>query len=241
MDETVIINKEFRGPPEYGNGGYVCGVVAQLIGDAAEVTLRGPAPLEKLLKVQRLDEGGVVISDGDSIIAEGSPTTFDIDVPVPVSFEEAAAASKFYLGFEDHRVPTCFVCSPQVPEESGLHIYPSPIRERSIVATPWTPAARLGGPDGTVQSKFLWAVLDCPTGWALFAFTDFFGSPSSDPPVSGRFSGKIIEPVEVGQRCVVIGWPLNIEGRKGFAGSAIFSSNGDLHAVVRATWIRLKT
>jgi hypothetical protein len=67
MDESVIINKEFRGPPEYGQGGYVCGVVAQLIGDAAEVTLRGPAPLEKSLKVQRLDEGGVVISDGYSM------------------------------------------------------------------------------------------------------------------------------------------------------------------------------
>jgi hypothetical protein len=241
MEESVIINKEFRGPPEYGQGGYVCGVVAQLIGDAAEVTLRGPAPLEKSLKVQRLDEGGVVISDGDSIIAEGSPTTLDIDVPVPVSFEEAVAASKLYLGFEDHRVPTCFVCSPQAPEESGLRIFPGPIKERTIVATPWTPAARLGGPDGTVQSKFLWAVLDCPTGVALITFTDFFGPPSSDPPVSGRFSGKIIEPVEVGQRCVVIGWPLNIEGRKGFAGSAIFSSNGNLHAVARATWIRLKT
>ncbi len=59
MNESVIINKEFRGPPEYGQGGYVSGVVAQLIGDAAEVTLRRPAPLEKLLKVQRLDEGGV--------------------------------------------------------------------------------------------------------------------------------------------------------------------------------------
>ena len=241
MDETVIINKEFRGPPEYGQGGYVCGVVAQLIGNAAEVTLRGPAPLEKLLRVQRLDEGGVVISDGDSIIAEGSPTTFDIDVPVPVSFEEAVAASKFYLGFEDHRVPTCFVCSPQVPEESGLRIFPGPIKERSIVATPWTPAARLGGPDETVESKFLWAVLDCPSGWALMAFTDFFGSLPSDLPISGRFSGKIIEPVEVEQQCVVIGWPLNIEGRKGFSGSAIFSSNGKLHAVAKATWIRLKT
>ena len=36
MDESVIINKEFMGPPGYGQGGYVCGVVAQLIGDAAE-------------------------------------------------------------------------------------------------------------------------------------------------------------------------------------------------------------
>jgi len=241
MDESVIINKEFMGPPGYGQGGYVCGVVAQLIGDAAEVTLRGPAPLEKLLKVQHLDEGGVAISDGNTLIAEGSPITFDIDVPAPVSFSEAEAASKFYLGIEHHPVPTCFVCSTQIPEESGLSIFPGLIEERSMVATPWTPAARLGRADGKVESKFLWAVLDCPSGWALLDLAGFFGSVPYDPAALGRLSGKIIEPVEVGQRCIAIGWSLGVEGRKGYAGSAIYSSNGDLHAVARATWIRLKT
>jgi len=238
MSENVIINKQFMGPPEYGQGGYVCGVVAGLIGSAAEVTLRRPAPLEKPLKVQRFDKGGVAISDGDTLIAEGSPATLDVDVPPPVRFSEAEAASKSYLGLEHHPVPTCFVCSPQIPEESGLCIFPGPIEERSMVATPWTPAARLGGTDGKVESKFLWAALDCPSGWAL-VLAGFMGSVPIDPAVLGRLSGKIIEPVEVGQRCIVIGWSLGVEGRKGYAGSAIYSSKGDLHAVGRTTWIKV--
>jgi len=238
MDETVIINKQFTGPPEYGQGGYVCGVVAGLIGSNAEVTLRQPAPVEKSLKVQRFDEGGVAVLDDDTLIAEASSITLDIDVPLPVSLSEAEAASKLFFGFEHHPVPTCFVCSPQIPEEGGLSIFPGPIEERSVVATPWTPAARLGRADGKVESKFLWAVLDCPSGWAL-NIAGFVGSAPFDPIVLGRLSGKIMEPVEVGQRCIVIGWSIGMEGRKGYAGSAIYSSNGALHVVGRATWIKI--
>ena len=97
MGENVIINKQFIGRPEYGQGGYVCGVVAGLIGSTAEVTLRHPAPVEKSLRVQRFDEGGVIVLDGDTLISEASPITLDIDVPLPVSLSEAEAASKLFF------------------------------------------------------------------------------------------------------------------------------------------------
>jgi hypothetical protein len=42
MREQVIIDPRFRGPPDSGHGGYVCGVVAGLIDGTAEVTLRRP-------------------------------------------------------------------------------------------------------------------------------------------------------------------------------------------------------
>jgi hypothetical protein len=239
MSENVIINKQFTGPPGYGQGGYICGMVAELVGGAAEVTLRQPAPLEKPLQVQRFDEGDVAISDGDTLIAKGSPVTFDIDVPSPVSFSEAEAASKSYWGIKQHPVPSCFVCSPQIPVDIGLGIFPGPIEERSMVATPWKPPARLNGADGKVDSKFLWAALDCPSGWAL-VHAGFMGSAVPlHPAVLGRLSGKISEPVEVGQQCIVIGWSIGMDGRKGYAGSAIYSSSGDLHAVGRATWIKI--
>ncbi|MGD8264514.1 MAG: hypothetical protein PVJ22_19275, partial [Desulfobacterales bacterium] len=212
MSENVIINKQFTGPPGYGQGGYICGMVAELVGGAAEVTLRQPAPLEKPLQVQRFDEGDVAISDGDTLIAKGSPVTFDIDVPSPVSFSEAEAASKSYWGIKQHPVPSCFVCSPQIPVDIGLGIFPGPIEERSMVATPWKPPARLNGADGKVDSKFLWAALDCPSGWAL-VHAGFMGSAVPlHPAVLGRLSGKISEPVEVGQQCIVIGWSIGMDG-----------------------------
>ena len=45
MNQQVIIDPRFRGPPESANGGYVCGIVAGLIGETAEVTLRRPPPI----------------------------------------------------------------------------------------------------------------------------------------------------------------------------------------------------
>jgi hypothetical protein len=237
MTEHVIINKQFMGPPGYGQGGYTGGVVAGLIGSVAEVTLRRPVPCDTELKVQRTDDGGVALSVGDIVVAQGVPTALDIDMPAPMSYEEAVAASKFFPGWKQHPVPTCFVCSPQVPETIGLRIFPGPIRDRSIVATPWTPAAWLGDAEGLVQSQFLWAVLDCAAGWALVALSDFVGPPPYRPAVMGRLAAKINKPIKVGARCVAIGWPIGLDDRKGYAGAAIFSSDGSLHGVGKITYI----
>jgi hypothetical protein len=49
--ETMTIPRRFRGPPNSGNGGYVCGMLARHIAGAAEVTLRAPPPLETELSV----------------------------------------------------------------------------------------------------------------------------------------------------------------------------------------------
>jgi hypothetical protein len=38
--QTMTIARRFRGPPNSGNGGYVCGMLARHIAGAAEVTLR---------------------------------------------------------------------------------------------------------------------------------------------------------------------------------------------------------
>ena len=43
--QTLTIPRRFRGPPNSGNGGYVCGMLVRQIAGAAEVTLRAPPPL----------------------------------------------------------------------------------------------------------------------------------------------------------------------------------------------------
>ncbi len=94
MSEQVTIDRRFHGPPQSGNGGYVCGVVAGLVGGTAEVTLRRPPPLDRPLQVARLDDGGVALRDGETVIAEGAPASLEIDPRAPVSFTEADEASR---------------------------------------------------------------------------------------------------------------------------------------------------
>ena len=233
MSEQLTIDQRFRGPPESGNGGYVCGVVAGLVGGTAEVTLRHPPPLDQPLQVARLDDGAVALRDGETVIAQGAPASLEIDLPAPVSFTEAEEASRSYLGFRQHPYPTCFVCGPQCAERDSLRIFPGPVAGRDIVAAPWTPDAPLADANGIVRPEFVWAALDCP-GWFAF-FTEL----PERPVVLGRLAAKLIAPVRSGDRCVVIGWPLGEDGRKLYSGTALFSHNGELRAVARATWIRL--
>jgi hypothetical protein len=233
MSDQVTIERRFNGPPESGHGGYVCGVVAGLVDGTAEVTLRRPSPLDRPFDVQHLQGGRVVLRDGETVIAEGAPASVEMDVPEPVSIPDAEAASKSYIGFRLHPFPACFACGPQRAEGDGMRIFPGLVGERNIVAAPWTPDASLIGADGTVRPEFVWAVLDCPSAWALME------KPPDRLIVLGRLGAKLLTPVRGGERCVVIGWPLGEEGRKLYAGSAIFSADGELRAFARATWVRL--
>lgn len=234
MSEQVTIDRRFRGPPESGHGGYVCGVVAGLIGDTAEVTLRRPPPLDRPLQVVRLDGGAVALRDSETVIAEAVPASLEIDPPAPVSFTEAEVASRSYIGFREHVFPTCFGCGPKRAEGDGLRIFPGRIKGRDVVAAPWTPDASLAGEAGTVRPEFVWAVLDCPGAWTPFAdLTEVRLS------MLGRLAARLIAPVRPGERCVVIGWPLGEDGRKLYSGTALFSHDGDLRAVARSTWVRI--
>ena len=45
---------------------------------------------------------------------------------------------------------------------------------------------------------------------------------------------------EEGERCIVAAWPLGEDGRKLYAGTALFSTEGELLALARQTWIAPK-
>ena len=234
MSEQITIERRFRGPPESGYGGYVCGVVAGFIGGEAEVTLKRPPPLDRRLEAVRLEDGAVALRDGEMVIAEGAPASVEIEIPKPVALPDAEAASRSYPGFRQHVFPTCFGCGPQRSEGDGLRIFPGRVDGRDIVAAPWTPDASLAGEGGTVRPEFVWAALDCPGAWALF------DEPiEGRPVVLGRMAAKPIAPVHAGEPHVVIGWALGGEGRRRFSGTALFSADGGLRAFARSTWIRL--
>ncbi len=231
----MIIGRRFRGPPQSANGGYTCGLLASFIDGSAEITLRRPPPIGRRLLVERLDGGAVALRDGDSLVAEGAPSSVDIEVPDLVSFEEAEAAGKRSMALDsDSPYSTCFVCGSGRGAGDGLRIFAGPVTGRDIVAAPWVPDASLCAEDGTVRRELVWAALDCAGAYAV--------SPSTQQVVVlGRLAAKIEAPVERGGRCVVMGWPLGGEGRRLYAGTALCGQDGTLRAVARATWVKIDT
>jgi hypothetical protein len=229
----ITIARRFNGPPDSAHGGYLCGLVAPLVGGTVEVTLPRPPPLERPLRVVR-EDGRVRLLDGAKLMAEAVSASLDLDPPAPVTFADAEVASRGYEGFREHKFDTCFVCGPGRPANDGLGIYPHWVDGRDVVAAPWAPEASLAGEDGAVRPEFVWAALDCPGAWAFLT-----EAGRGRPILLGRLVAEIAAPLVAGERYVVTGWRLGADGRKMYAGTALHRADGELRAVARATWIRL--
>ena len=59
------------------------------------------------------------------------------------------------------------------------------------------------------------------------------------PTVLGRLAGTVEPGIRVGERCLVIGWPIAENGRKRIAGAALFAESGALHGRALATWFQV--
>jgi len=229
MDRTI--DRRFRGPNRSGNGGYVCGVIAEAMeGAPATVRLHAPPPLDVPLTLEQ-DDDRWFLRDGETIIGSGSPAPLSIEPPEPPSLEEAREAVGRYAGREEHVFPECFVCGIDRGPPEALGIHPGPVPGRDLVAAPWTPPDDFALDDGTVRPAIAWAALDCPS---------YFGMQRVGlPAVLGTLHAAILEPIWTGDEHIVIGWRGPVDGRKHIAGSAIFSANGQLLAKGRAIWVEL--
>jgi hypothetical protein len=232
MNEHLIIERRFCGPPTSGNGGYTCGILANYIGYPAEVTLLIPPPLEAPLTVKQ-ENGQYILSDGDVVVARGISTTVDMKVPHPPTMEQAKGTVAGSEIFEKHAFPGCFVCGPHRAEYDGLRLFPGPVGGCNCVAAPWIPDSSLTDTKGMVRNEIICAALDCPGAWAVFA-------ERTRVIVLGKLEVDIIQRMKANDPCIVVGWKIGEEGRKLFAGTAIFSETGQLYAKALATWIELK-
>jgi hypothetical protein len=214
-----------------GNGGYTCGVVAAAAGGEVEVTLRRPPPLDRPLAVER--DGRILrVLDGALLVAEAAPADWDVEIPDPPTWDEATEAATRYGGFGRHAFPECFVCGTARPD--GLRIFAGPVAGRDLVASPWVPDGSLPTePDGTLAPEMIWSALDCPGAWALERHMEH------QPVVLGRMAAVVIGSVRPGDRTIAAGWELGREGRKLFAGTALFAEDGMPVGRARQTWIVL--
>ncbi|WP_346276767.1 hypothetical protein [Bradyrhizobium sp. IC3123] len=207
------------------------------------MTLRAPPPLERSLDVLTGADGGIELRENDKLLATVRAT--DIDVPdVPrVSYEAAEeAAGRTPYEEQTHNLPTCFVCGPARGHGDGLRIFAGPLQAGAVPGKPvvfaasWVPHGSLSGADGHVAPEFVWAALDCPTGYCSVG-ARHLGLKGDETALLGRMAARIERRPRPGDRCAVVAWPTGREGRKLFAESALLDAEQEVLATARATWL----
>ena len=228
LAELTVLPR-FCGPPGAANGGYVAGLLGSFATETVEVRLRLPTPLGVALAVHSGAGGTLELRHGEQLVATASAAAVVFAAPGAVPESLAVAAAANFRGFRGHAYPRCFVCGPE--RSDGLRVFAGPLVHGGLgcVAAPWQPDASLAGTRRAVRPEFLWAALDCP---GYFAVED-----EARPMLLGSFTCQVEGQVEVGERCVVVGWKLGQEGRKRRAGTALYGADGRCLARAVATWV----
>lgn len=220
---TITIPHRFRGPTASANGGYTAGLLAEVIGGEAEVTLRLPPPLETPLEVVSTGSGAAELRLHDALVAEARVVDVEVEVPPLPSFAEAAAARARQPDWLQGEFGECFTCGTR-EDGSGLELHAGGLAGRGVVATVWHPRE--------VTRPIVWAAIDCPGAFSIGE------AGLRGEPVLGRMAARIERVPEVGEPCIVIGWPLGSEGRKYFAATALATADGEILARARQVWIK---
>jgi hypothetical protein len=247
-DGTISIPERFRGPPNSANGGYATGAFGRLLdesfgttpGRAVEVTLRAPVPLDREL-TYGMHDAVLVVRDGETLIAEVRRTELELEVPAPPSWERARSlrdrSPSLIVGkhpwLGETRVgfhPVCFCCGAELTPELGLRVFAAPVPELAQVAAAWSGESVFAAASGELPPEVVCTSLDCPGQFAWLAQGTRTG-------LLGRLSVRIDRPIRAGEPCVVIGWTLGNEGKKFYAGTALFDASGALCACAKAVWI----
>ncbi len=243
---TIVIDSRFSGPPGYGNGGYVAGVVARAAGGAAggaaTVTLRAPIPLDTPLELAsgstatdaRPANGAAserraeLRHEGRLLVEAVAAAVPDLPSPPPAPDRAAAlAATGRYAGRAPNPYQECFVCGFSREPGSGLRVFAGPTPTPGLVVADWPVHPGLADEDGMAPDEFLWGALDCPGAHAV---------GSTDLRL-GRMTARVSGRVRPGERCTVAGWRLGSERRKHFTGTAVYDEAGRVAALASAVWI----
>jgi hypothetical protein len=230
LARTVRFPGRFVGAlPGSANGGVIAGTLAQALdGDRpTQVRIERPVPLDTDLTLRPAGDA-LLLLDDELVLARA---TQDGTAPTPIAAVSVAAAQRTspVLAADAHPAPGCFVCGPAHP--AGLDLQPGWVGDRPVVATVWEPPGDLADADGVVPEPIVWAALDCPS---------WYGAAAGRPALLGSVLGRQLAPVAVGVPLVVAGWRIGAHDRTTTAGSALFSTDGDLLAVATCTWIHPK-
>ncbi len=230
--DTFEIAERFRGPPDSGNGGYTCGLIARHMDGPARVVLRTPPPLDRPIRTVR-DGDGVSAFAGDTLVGKAVPAEVKIDLPPIPDADGLAAARRTYLDEAGHHaIPGCFVCGPKRSPDEALCLFTGPVPGSRVNADVWTPDEGYAGEDGLARPEFIWAALDCPTAFAL-------RHGDTKLCLLGSLTAEIYRRPAPGETLIAMAWKQRVDGRKNYADGALVDASGKVIAAANAVWIEL--
>ena len=227
---TFIISERFNGPPSSANGGYACGCLAAFVQRPSQIRLQAPPPLDTPIEVTEAT-GGATARVGSTEVAVARSATLEWQAPPSPSVSAARAGRSRYAGYENHYLPSCFVCGPD--RKDGLRIFAGRVDGRDVVAADWEPAQEFVA-DGAVDSKIVWAALDCPA---------IFGAdvPMDKKYLLGQMTGDIRADIPGDRTYVVYAWRTELRGRKCMTAAALADETGQVWARAEHIWIEVAT
>jgi len=230
--ESIEIADRFCGPPNSGNGGYVCGLIARQLTGVVSVRLKAPPPLKTALRREWTTDSAR-LTHGSTVIGEAKTVDLLLDAPPCPTLAQSERAAEAFSGFKAHTFPRCFVCGPARDPGDGLRIFSGPLGAQSALAAPWVPHSSLADGSGSIGTEFIWSALDCPSGFAVLPL------PEGLAIVLGELCASLEGTLTAGTQTIVVSWPIAHEGRRRIAGTAIYTSEGQLIAKARAVWIEV--
>ncbi len=232
----ISVPRQFRGPPVTANGGYICGLLTKAVGGVGSAMLRAGVPLDTPVALVDGEDGSVsAVNAEGKVLGTARPGGQD-QIPAPPPFPgvepaRAAAAASPFAARSLHR--GCFSCciEREAGEGLGVHVGQLPGAEPGVCAGVWSPHANFADPRGAMPDEITWGALDCSGSMAWWIKT---GSPVG---LLGTMSGEVLKAPKAGETYVVMAWALESEGRKFFAGVALYDAEGEIVARSGQIWI----
>ena len=174
--------------------------------------------------------------DGPATVTLRRPPPLDTPMEVERDGDGSVRGARY---FADPVFPDCFVCGMNRGPGDGLRIFPGPVKGLALWAAPWTPDRSVADAGSRVRAEVVWAALDCPSGIAAAEAAGLGDGAGWDTAILlGRMTAATLAPrPAVGDKCRVIAWPHQRDGRKLTAGSALLGPGGEVLAVAGAVWL----
>lgn len=227
----VTIPAQFNGPERSGNGGYVCGLLAEEHGATISTsTLRQPPPLDTPLTWEQDGDDVRLLTAGGATIGSAVTGSFARDpVPCP-TLEEAETGLAAYPGFHHHPFDHCFTCGTKRGEGEGLRLFTGHYAD-GHTAGPWSPHEAFAQPDGALSLPVAWAALDCPGGWAA--------NFAEHTMVLGRMTAEVVRSPRPGEQLLATGRLDERDGRKFLTSTTLYTREGEMLGRAEQTWIEI--
>lgn len=225
---TITISRRHQGPFGSANGGFVAGLLGEVIGPfPSRVVLRKPIALDTPLRLAsfedrvELEHEGILVASAERDETGIPPARF-------VTSEEIldTPASQIDMGM----FAACFVCGQDPPD--GLGIRPRRLPDGRFAAI-WKPSTSNHVRGARVPARYLRSALDCPGGFAAL-------TASQTLAVTGSLTSRVDWLPSAQDSLIVVGEATWVDGRKLGASSTIFSQSGKVVATASAVWVAVE-